>query len=83
MFTLPAAPASYYSTGGNAAFPGNVHLLDLSTADRQGMVKISSGSTVQLTYWNATPANASITATAPWTWGTGDTMTAYGTYETA
>lgn len=81
--TLPVAPHASYSTGGNAAFPGHVHLLDTGLADRQGIVKIDTGSTIQLAYWNATPANANITATAPWTWGTGDMITIWGTYQAA
>lgn len=81
-FTLPAAPASSY-VATNPAFPGGVHLLDTGVAERQGTLKISSGSTVGITFWNATPALAAVTATAPWTWGTGDYITAWGTYETA
>jgi len=80
-FTLPAAPASFY-VATNPAFPGSVHLLDTGVAERQGTVKISSGSTLGITFWNATPALAAVTATAPWTWATGDYMTAWGTYLT-
>lgn len=82
-FTLPVAPASHYSLSPNAGFPGETYLLDSSGGDRQGAVKLSSGSTVFVVFWNATPANAFITSTAPWTWATGDSITVYGTYEAA
>ena len=81
--TLPVAPASRYSTGSTGAFPGQVHLLDSGTADRQGTVKISSGSTIVVYFWNATPTLTNVTSTAPWTWATGDTITIAGTYMAA
>ena len=81
-WTLPAAPASFYPSGesfGN--FPGVVHLIDASTAARQGHLNVA-GSTVTITFWNATPTLGQVTATAPWTWTTNDSITAWGSYWT-
>lgn len=82
-FTLPVAPRSHYGTGGSTAFPGAVHLLDAGLAHRQGLVQLDTGSTVQLAYWDATPTLQSIGSTTPWTWGTNDAITAWGSYEAA
>jgi hypothetical protein len=82
-FTLPVAPATYYGTGRTTAFPGTVHLLNSGVEHRQGNLAISSGSTVVVSFWNATPNLADITATAPWTWNAPDAMTAWGSYEAA
>lgn len=82
-FTLPVTQAAHYALSTNAGFPGMVYLLDASGGDRQGAVKILSGSTLFIIFWNATPANASITSAAPWTWTTNDSITVSGTYEAA
>lgn len=82
-FTLPVAPAAHYSTGRTGAFPGTVHLLDNGVTERQGGVKISTGSTLVITYWTAAPAQADITNAAPWTWAAADGFTIFGSYEAA
>lgn len=83
-FTLPVAPAAYYTSSASAfdAFPGTANLTDTATAARQGHLSLS-GSTVTITFWNSTPTLAQVTSTAPWTWTTPDSMTAWGTYEAA
>lgn len=82
-FTLPVAPVSYYGTGATTPIPSGVHLLDAGSAARQGVLQITSGSAVTILFYNATPTLAVITATSPWTWGAGDTMTAWGIYQPA
>lgn len=81
--TLPVAPASYYGTGLTAPIPGGAHLLHTGVTDRPAIVKISSGSTVSLLWWNGTPAGNIINAASPFAWAAGDIMTAWGTYEAA
>lgn len=82
-FTLPAVQAAHYASGsGDSFFPGIVRLVDSGVTTRQGDFTLSSSQTLRLVSWNATPALAQITSTAPWTWGTGDSMLAWGTYET-
>jgi hypothetical protein len=81
-FTLPVTPAATYPVT-NPQFPGGVHLLQTGVTERQGLLKLTSGSTVMVDFWNATPAAAILTATTPWTWATGHYMTAWGTYEAA
>lgn len=80
-FTLPATPASFYPQFASfGTFPGTVHLNDAATASRQGNLSLSGTSTVTITYWTAVPTLAQITSTVPWNWGTGDSITAWGTF---
>lgn len=81
-FTLPVAPAAS-PTYPASYFPAVVRMLDSGTTARQGELTLTSGSTVQLWYWNATPATAALSSTAPWTWTTNDEIVAAGTYEAA
>lgn len=82
-FTLPVPPAAYYSTGRTGEFPANVHLFQTGVTDRPGAGKLSAGSTVALTSWNATPAQSDITPTNPFVWGNTHLITVYGRYESA
>lgn len=82
-FTLPVAPHASYG-----AFEDSIGLGILKDASagaaRQCQVFISSGSTAQINGWDpATGGSTAITATAPWTWTTSDTMAASGSYEPA
>jgi hypothetical protein len=78
-FTLPVAPhASLVRT-----FPATVRLLDVSATFGIGLADFSGGTTIDLSYHTSTTAFAPITALAPWTWATGDIISAFGTYPTA
>ena len=82
-WTLPATPASFYPVNeafGN--FPGQARLVDASGASRQGNLHHPASTTVSVTFWNATPTIAQVTATTPWTWTTGDSLTAWGRFWT-
>lgn len=83
LFTPPVAPAGHYPVSGEAFFPGTLRLVDTGSGARQGDITLSAGPNLRLVFWTAAPALSQITATAPWTWGVGDFMTAYGTYEAA
>lgn len=83
QFTLPAALASYYGTTDDA-LPLHCEIRDAATTSRVG--RLTRGSTTSIaviSYWNSTPAPASITSTAPWTWTTNDEIAVWGTYEAA
>lgn len=82
-FTLPVAPNAYYSTGRTAQFPAEVHLFQTGVTDRPGAGKLSSGSTLTLTSWNAVPAQSDITPTNPFVWANTHIITVYGRYESA
>lgn len=77
--TLPFSARSGY----NGQAPMNGTCLDSGVTRRQLNVSFSGTGAVFLEFWNATPATASITATAPFTWGTNDSMAFWGTYELA
>lgn len=80
-FTLPNAPHSSYV--GSADVIGRGTLLQSGLANRDSVARVSSGSTVLLLSYSTTGAHATITATAPWTWTTGDALSAAGTIEIA
>ena len=82
-FTLPVAPHADYVVSGEALFPGKVWLLDTGTRFQKGDLRHDASGVLTLVQWNAINQVASITSTSPWTWATGDTINAYGTYETA
>lgn len=79
-FTLPAVPGTHYPFT-NPQFPGQVHVLDTGIAERQGALKLAASGVVTMAFWNATPALATISATTPFTFGTGDYLTAWGKFE--
>jgi len=82
-FSLPATPASDYVVSGEFLFPGTVWLLDSGTRFQQGALRHDSSGVVTLVPWTAINSTGGIDATTPWTWATGDSINAYGTYETA
>jgi len=74
-FTPPATPHAKYAAivevGRGAAWDssGNV--------SRQ-LIGYLVGANIEIYYWDATPTQTTITATAPWTWATGDIIHLYG-----
>lgn len=80
-FTIPinARTSPAYTT----QFPMSGSCLDAGITRRQLSVGFTSPNSIFLEFWNATPAPASITSTAPFTWGTGDQMAIWGLYEIA
>jgi len=80
QFTLPAAPSVDYLAANDVI--GGGQLLHTGVTNRQASPVFIGGSTLQIQFWNATPATASVTATVPWTWGTGDYLDCFGTYYT-
>lgn len=83
-FTLPVAPNAEYVADEDRI--GVVTLLDPSVNLYDGYPRFSGGSTVEISALNASGANVTVTpisATVPHTWGTADSMTAYGTYDVA
>ncbi|MGE5827715.1 MAG: hypothetical protein ACM30G_05035 [Micromonosporaceae bacterium] len=82
-WSLPATPASFYPVAeGFGRFPGEAHLVDSGTAARPGNLFHAAATTVGVTFWNATPTVATVTATAPWTWATNDSIAAWGRFWT-
>lgn len=79
-FTLPATPAGSY---GSLTFPLQGLGFDISAfALRELMNTSLTGADIRLGYWNA-GVPATISATAPWTWTTGDELAAWGTFQGA
>jgi len=77
-FTLPAAPHADY-----ANMPlGDIDLTDAGTANRRGMARLVSGSTVEVVSYGTTGIATTTTSTVPHTWASGDTISVVGTYET-
>ncbi len=77
-FTLPVAPVSGY-----ANFPlGDIDLTDSGTANRRGIARLVTGSTVEIVGYGTTGVAVTVTSTVPHTWATGDTISVAGTYET-
>lgn len=81
-FTLPVpAHADYLTTD---SFLGGATLIDTGVAGYGGLVVCSSGGApIFLRVGGSGAANVAVTATAPFTWGTGDVLSANGTYESA
>ena len=83
QFTLPAnMAADYYAVANGSAIGGGV-LLDSGTATRPAFLLVQSATTLMISYLNATPAFADITASLPQVWTTSDSLFVWGTYETA
>lgn len=80
-FTLPAAPSTVYTAAEDLI--GDVQLLDSGTAHRRGHLVFTTGSTVTISYYDASCVLAQVTASLPHVWATGDSIVAWGTYETA
>lgn len=80
-FTLPAAPHSSYTVTEDLL--GDVELYDNATAHRRGHLKLTAASTVEVSYYDVDCALAQVNATTPQTWASGDSISAWGTYETA
>jgi len=75
--TLPVAPGSDYLV----MAIGHVRILDSGTANYFGYARLSSGSTIEMTFVGTTDIDSTITSTAPMTWTTNDVLTCVGTYE--
>lgn len=73
QFSLPFTLSSEISSSGLFLI-GPATLVDAGTARRMGAVQADTSTTVSFAQINATPAIASITATSPWTWTTGDML---------
>jgi hypothetical protein len=81
-FTLAVAPSTNWAFTGNTLFPTNCVAIDAGNAEWPGETRLS-GSTVSIFYKSTISAVSNITATAPFTWGTGDGLLVCGTYYTA
>jgi hypothetical protein len=80
-FSLPADITTAFAT--ITAVPLFGEFQDISSgAVAQAHVLYISASTLQMNYWSAALTQAGTTATAPWTWATGDAITIFGTYYT-
>ena len=81
-FTLPIPmhPSIAVAASG---FPGEGSLLDTGNARRQPLLVVVDAQTVEIRFWNSTPTDQVVTATAPWTWATGDKIDLWGVYEGA
>jgi hypothetical protein len=77
VFSLPAPSVA----GPPSGVPrGNVALLDVSTSARKNwFATVVSSSTIQI----SDADNVHVTPTSPWTWGVGDAVYVWGSYETA
>jgi hypothetical protein len=85
VFSLPVAPSSLYSTGSVDTF-GTTTILDSGVGVYSGPCFWNGGSNAILQVWNVAGTYslvASITATVPMTWTTGDILIGTGTYEAA
>jgi hypothetical protein len=80
-FTLPYTPHSSYVNGEDVL--GTGMLYDTGVLNRASVARLDSGATLLLVAFGNTGNHASIAAGAPWTWGTGDTITATGQTEIA
>ncbi len=83
MFTLPITPSTEYDATTDHDRIGVGFLFDVSSAaSRVVDPLLTAASTIQINHVNATPTSTSTTATVPWTWATGDTLSVWGTYYT-
>lgn len=80
-FTLPTTPSADFPTS-DGVMPCHAHIVDSGITIRQALPLYAGGTTITLLYWDAAVQPATITATVPWTWGTGDWIVAHGTYYT-
>lgn len=80
-FTLPFTPHAEYTA--NAQPLGYGFLTNDNTADYDCSVRLTSGSTVNIVSLGTLSIHASVTATAPFTWGTLDSIMVTGTIELA
>ena len=79
-FTLPVACAGDYSTYP----PWFGMLIDASTSLRApAVLNLSSTTTVIVQYFSSLNTAANVGSTIPWTWATGDVLSATGSYYTA
>jgi len=73
QFSLPFTLISDIASSG-FLLPGLATLVDAGTERRPGAAQVNSSTVISFVQINATPAVASVTATAPWTWTTGDML---------
>jgi len=81
-FTLPVAPSTDWAFTGNTLFPTLAVAVDAGLAEWPVETRLS-GSTVTMFYKSTISAVTNITATAPFTWGSGDGLIVCGSYYTA
>jgi hypothetical protein len=82
--SLPVAPHAEYAADEDRL--GSALLLDFATNLYDGVLWLISGSTVEIGVFNASGATVnkiSVTATVPFSWGAGDSLSCNGTYEAA
>lgn len=80
-FTLPFAVHASYAV--NEDVLGWGMLLDTGTTNRAGLAEFFSSTALTIRLTSSTGSFGDITATAPWTWGTGDALSISGTIELA
>lgn len=80
-FSFPVTPNSEYNA--ESAPMGIAQMIDAGVSDYQGTVIMTSGAGRIARIGGSGSASVNITATAPFTWGTGDVLEANGTYEAA
>lgn len=80
-FTLPAEPSSIY---GGTAPVGIVAILEATVGRWEGSAYALSGDVATIFYATETGngSGTNITATAPFTWASGDIIAVYGRYQT-
>lgn len=84
-FTLPVASVTYGGTVGETII-GLSNFLQPATASWNGLIAWSSTTTgvwVKLTVDGSNITKSGLSATSPYTWGTGGELNATGTYEAA
>ena len=80
-FTLPFTPSADYTATNDTIGYGT--LLDSGLANRQAVVRLVSAATVEVFDVASSGQYAFITATAPWTWGSLDSISVSGRIELA
>lgn len=79
--TLPFTPHSSYVAGEDELGRGTLYNSGLT--NRGAVARLDSGSTVIIVGWSSTGDHATISSTAPWTWGIDDVISLSGTNEVA
>lgn len=81
-FSPPVTTSNLYSTS-NVDNVGMTTLFDTGTAVYNGPCQWTNTTTFNIQSWGASSVVTSVTSTAPFTWVTGDSLIARGTYEAA
>lgn len=80
-FTLPFTPAADYLSPADSAAIGMIHEQDSGGSSRMGMLWLTGASSGRIISYSTTGLAVATTATVPFTWGTSDSIFAWGTYE--